>query len=171
MKFPTANWSCFGLAIILHVASAASAHDGKHAAAPASPMTSADAPIPGTPTATITAFHAALTRGDTKAALSFLAEDVLVFESGHVEASRAEYEAHHLAADAEFSASVQRKLLDRRVVENGENAYVTTSEKVTGTFRQRPINSRSLETITLRRANGQWRITHIHWSSANLKAD
>jgi hypothetical protein len=47
-------------------------------------------------------------------------------------------------------------------------ALVTSIEKVSGTFRGREINSRSLETMALRRVAGQWRIAHIHWSSVDL---
>lgn len=156
--------------ILLSAAVPTTAHDTHPPAAPAEPAAPADIVEPGTPTATVIAFHAALTRGDTAAALSLLAEDALIFESGSVERSRAEYASHHLAADAEFSAAVRRTLVDRSVMQQGEVAWVTTIETVTGAFRGRPINSRSLETIALRRIDGVWRIVHIHWSSAILSA-
>jgi ketosteroid isomerase-like protein len=115
----------------------------------------------------VNGFHAALTRGDTAAALALMAEDVVVFESGGVEKNRAEYAAHHLEADAAFSAAVARKLVSRESGQAGNMAWVMSIEQVTGTYRDRPINSRSVETMMLRQVDGRWRIVHIHWSSAN----
>ena len=123
---------------------------------------------PITPESVVTAFHAALTRGDTAAALALLADDALLFESGHVERGRAEYAAHHLAADAAFSAAVRRTLIERTSGRDGDAAWVMSVETVTGTYHDHPVNSRSIETMLLRRVEGQWRIAHIHWSSANL---
>jgi ketosteroid isomerase-like protein len=121
-----------------------------------------------TPVDTVEAFHAALTRGDRAAALELLAEDALIFESGGVEQSRAEYASHHLAADAAFSAAVSRTVNSRTHGADGDTAWVTSIETVTGSYRGRAINSRSLETMLLRRTNGHWRIVHIHWSSETL---
>lgn len=122
---------------------------------------------PATAVDVVTAFHAALTRGDTAAALALMAEDAVIFESGGVESSRAEYAAHHLQADAAFSAAVTRKPVSRDSGQAGDMAWVMSTEKVTGSFRGRAINSRSAETMLLRRIGGAWRIAHIHWSSAD----
>lgn len=122
-----------------------------------------------TPEDVVTAFHAALSRGDTDTALAQLAEDVLIFESGGVERSRAEYAAHHLMADAAFSSAVRRTLVSRTGGDDANTAWLTSVEDVTGSFRNRPINSRSIETMLLRRINGRWQIVHIHWSSADIK--
>lgn len=145
------------------------AHPGEHQAV-TEPVALADPAVisPAKPEATVTAFHAALGRGDTDAALAHLEVNVLIFESGNVERSRAEYAAHHLAADAAFSAAVKRTLVNRNSAEDGNTAWVTSIENVTGTYRTRAINSRSIETMMLRRIDGQWRIAHIHWSSADI---
>jgi ketosteroid isomerase-like protein len=50
----------------------------------------------------------------------------------------------------------------------GDMAWVMSVETVTGTYRTRAINSQSVETMMLRQMNGQWRIVHIHWSSADI---
>ncbi len=121
-----------------------------------------------TPVGTVMAFHAALASGDTDAALTHLAEDVMIFESGGVESSRAEYASHHLKADAAFSAAVPRSLVSRSQGEDGDAAWVMSVEIVAGTYRSRAVNSRSVETMLLRRVDGQWRIVHIHWSSAEI---
>lgn len=120
------------------------------------------------PVATVDAFHAALAKGNTRAALDLLAEDVLIFESGGEERSRVEYASHHLAADAAFSAAVRRTLVSRTHGEASDAAWVTSVETVAGTYRGRAINNRSVETMLLRRIAGQWRVVHIHWSSKDL---
>ena len=165
----------FGLAHIAAMAAApfllAAAHPGAApASAPSDPAEQSAVPALNTAVGTIDAFHAALKRGDTKSALSFLSEDALIFESGAVESSRAEYESHHLKSDAEFSAVTSRTRVSERVTEAGDMASVMRVEIIKGTFRGRPINSRSIETMLLRQTNAVWRIVHIHWSSANLKA-
>ena len=123
-----------------------------------------------TATEVVNAFHAALKRGDTKAELILMADDVVIFESGGVERNRAEYEAHHLNSDAAFSAATTRTPISQTIASDGNFSSVMSVEVVKGTFRDRPVNSRSVETMVLRKTEGQWRIIHIHWSSANIKS-
>jgi len=52
----------------------------------------------------------------------------------------------------------------------GDMAWVMSVETVSGTYRTRAINSRLIETVILRRMNVQWRIVHIHWSSAEINS-
>lgn len=158
--------------IILVTLALTAAHPGSHDAALLPPPTEdsgiADA---ATPVGTVTAFHTALASNKTAAALELLTKDVLIFESGGVESSRAEYASHHLDADAAFSAAVSRTLVSRQHGEQGDTAWVMTVETVAGTYRDRPINSRSVETMILRRVNAEWRIAHIHWSSSANGSD
>ena len=140
-------------------------HDAPRTPASANPGAPVDA---ATPVGTVMAFHAALASGDTDAALTHLAEDVVIFESGGVENSRGEYASHHLEADAAFSAAVPRTLVSQTHGMQGDMAWVISVETVSGTYRTRAINSRSVETMMLRQVNGQWRIVHIHWSSADI---
>ncbi len=119
--------------------------------------------------AVVEAFHAALRRGDTRAAAGLLAKEALVYESGGVERGKAEYASHHLPADAEFTAATTRTVSRRTGHASAGMAWIATESKVTGTFKERPINSASIETMILRREQGAWRIAHIHWSSANVK--
>ena len=150
----------------------AAAHPTEHHSQSESSSSGLEAPIvDASPVGTVIAFHAALTRGDTKAALDLMVEDASIFESGNVESSRAEYAAHHLQSDIAFSGSVRRTLVDRSSGNNGDTAWVMSIETVTGTFRERPVKSRSAETMLLNRVDGQWRIAHIHWSSAKLADD
>lgn len=156
----------------LAVLTLTAAHPGAHDA-PTMPL-AAEQAAPAdtaTPVGTVMAFHAALASGDTTRALELLAEDVQIFESGGVESSRAEYASHHLAADAAFSAAVPRTLVSRTEGEDGASAWVMSVETVVGTYRDRAINSRSVETMMLRKVDSEWRIVHIHWSSQDIRAD
>ena len=147
----------------------AAAHPGSHRSPPAKAASASVAnAAAATPVAVVDAFHAALASGDPRKALDFLAEDVLIFESGSVERSRAEYASHHLAADAGFSSAVRRTLVSRSHGEAGNAAWVTSVETVAGAYRGRAINSRSVETMLLGRVAGKWRISHIHWSSKDV---
>lgn len=156
----------------LAVLTLTAAHPGSHEAQPAQASVDQVAPVDATtPVGTVEAFHAALASGDTAAALELLAEDVQIFESGSVENSRAEYASHHLASDAAFSAAVPRTLVRRTQGGDGASAWVMSVETVVGTYRGRAINSRSVETMVLRKVDSRWRIVHIHWSSQDIRAD
>lgn len=116
--------------------------------------------------AVVDSFHAALQRGDTRAALGFLANDALIFESGGVERGKAEYASHHLAADAAFSQAVPATITRRAGEAVGNVAWIATEGRTTGTYKGKPVDRRTVETMVLRRTGAGWRIVHIHWSSA-----
>ena len=118
---------------------------------------------------TVHAFHAALAAGDSTTALSLLAPGVVIFESGGVEASRDEYRSHHLPADTEFAQSVAREITGERSGSHGDLTWVLTESHSTGSFRDRPVNVRGVETMLLRRTAEGWRIIHIHWSSRRTR--
>jgi ketosteroid isomerase-like protein len=114
----------------------------------------------------VDAFHAALHRGDAAAAASLLAEHALIFESGGAEHDKAEYVAHHLPADAEFSKATSFKVTRRSGNSDGGVAWIASEGKTTGTFKGKAINTATTETMVLRMTRAGWRIVHIHWSSA-----
>lgn len=136
------------------------------AAAPAVLPTEAVAPSARDAAAVVDAFHAALRRGDTAAASGLLADEVLVFEDGRAERSKAEYGARHLGADAEFSRAVPGARTRRRGDSAGNFAWIATEGRTKGRYRGTEINQVTDETVVLRRIAGEWKIVHIHWSSA-----
>lgn len=147
------------------------AHPAPHGPSAPAPASANVPPRTSTAADIVDGFHAALKRGDTAAALLLLDETLLVFESGEVERDRAEYAAHHLQADAAFSAAVTRSVEQRSERLSKDMAVISTIENVTGTYGTRPINNRSLETMVLKKGPAGWRIVHIHWSSARLKSN
>ena len=116
----------------------------------------------------VEAFHAALAEGDSAAALALLADDVLVLESGAME-TRADYRAHHLAADVGFARAVGSAREIARVTVVGDVAWVVGTSRTTGTYRERPVNSAGAELMILTRESAGWRIRAIHWSSRTLR--
>lgn len=122
------------------------------------------------PAKVVDAFHAALARGETTAALALLADDAVIYESGGVERGKAEYASHHLEADAAFSKAVPSRVTRRTGAADGTVAWLLTEGRTTGTYKDRPVDRVTTETAMLRRVGGTWRITHFHWSSAAAKA-
>lgn len=151
------------LALAATAVGAASSSSGGDAGTASSPKP-ADAA-----TATVDRFHAALKAGDGKTALALLSPSLLVYESGHVERSRDEYEAQHLQADMDFVAKATTTLVARRSSIDGPVAQVTSESTVTSERDGKPVRQHSLETIVLRNTREGWRITHIHWSSRTLR--
>lgn len=123
---------------------------------------SKSAPGPG---GTVDAFHAALHRGDARGASALLADEALIFESGGVEHTKAEYAAHHLPADAEFSRGVSSVVMQRTVRATGNLAWVASEGRTTGTYNGKSIAVRTTETMILHKSGSSWRIVHVHWSS------
>lgn len=119
-----------------------------------------------TPQQVAAAFHGAMAKGDTQTMLNLLAPDVVIFEAGGAEMNRDEYRTHHLGADVAFARTTERKVVDSQAKAVGDAAWVLTRSTSTGTFQGKPVDSRGVETMVLRKTPQGWRIVHIHWSSA-----
>ncbi len=113
-------------------------------------------------------YHHALASGDSAAALSLLADDALILESGGVE-TRAEYRAHHLQSDIAFASAIASERGPVRVVVRGDVAWTISTSTTRGRYRDRDINSAGAESMVLTRTPEGWRISAIHWSSRNLR--
>ena len=110
-------------------------------------------------------FHGALEAGDSTTALTLLAADVLVLESGGVE-TREEYRGHHLPGDIGYARAVPSTRTVRQVKIQGMTAWVSSTSVSQGTYNGRAINSMGAELAILTRGgDGHWRIAAIHWSS------
>jgi ketosteroid isomerase-like protein len=114
--------------------------------------------------AVVERFHRALALGDSAAALSLLAPDATILESGGVE-SRAEYRGHHLPGDIEFARAVRSERGPVRATVHGDVAWTVSTSTTQGEFRGRQINSAGAELMVLTRTPEGWRISAIHWSS------
>jgi ketosteroid isomerase-like protein len=151
--------------VLLAVAAPLSAHESASPSTPAHAL-STDAQEAAS---VVDAFHSALNRGDTRAAEALLANDALIFESGGVERSKAEYAETHLPADAEFSKTVSSTTTRRSGHANGAFAWIASEGASSGTYQGKTVDRITAETMILRRDRGIWRIVHIHWSSARRR--
>ena len=151
----------FALAVV--IAAAPAAGETKPTKAPPDTAILAEA------TAAVDAFHAALKKGDKAAALAMLDDNVEIFEQGAIEHSKAEYAAGHLGADIAFSGATKTTRTHRGGAILGNLAYITSENKVTGTFKGKPVSVNSIETMVLHKAGTAWKILHIHWSSRDAK--
>ncbi|CAM3216775.1 DUF4440 domain-containing protein [Sphingomonas antarctica] len=115
--------------------------------------------------AVVEAFHRSLKVGNIEAASALLASNALIYESGEVEHSKAEYASHHLPADAAFAKVTTRKVTRQSGNADADMAWIATESRTTGSYKGRAIDSASTETMVLRRDGNAWKIVHIHWSS------
>lgn len=119
--------------------------------------------------ATVTAYHDALARGDSAAALRLLASDAVILESGGQE-SLEEYRSHHLPADIQFARAVPSRRGAVHVTVTGDVAWASSTSETQGTYRDRPINSAGAELMVLSRTGTGWVIRAIHWSSRTRRS-
>ncbi len=107
----------------------------------------------------------AISAGDVDALRTLISPDVLIFESGGVESSLAEYEGHHMPADIAFMKNMSSEVISRRVIEAGDSAIVLTQSRISGVYKEKEVDLSSTETLVLEETDGQWKVVHIHWSS------
>jgi ketosteroid isomerase-like protein len=121
---------------------------------------------PRVPAEVVDAFHAALRNKDTAAALSLLDRGLLVFEFGTVDPTVEAYALRHLPFDMDVAVATRWKLETRRVGGEGNERWVLSTYRVTGTQSSgKPIDLTMLETVLLRRSGDAFRIVHFHWST------
>jgi ketosteroid isomerase-like protein len=118
--------------------------------------------------AVVDAFHEALVAGDSIAALSYLADDVTILESGGIE-NKEHYRSGHLAGDMRFANAVPRKRGEMKVSIEGDVAWAHSTSITEGRMGDREINSQGAELVVLAREDGIWKIKAIHWSSRRRK--
>lgn len=129
------------------------------------------ADYPDTPEGVVDAFAAALRSGDETTVRNLLAPNVIIAEGGGAERSVEEYAGHHMPADMAFTAAVDWTVKDRNSTIDGNTATIITESQIHGTFNEKTIHSRMMESMVLVNSDGQWRIAHIHWSSAPIKGE
>jgi ketosteroid isomerase-like protein len=113
---------------------------------------------------TIEAYHSALQRGDSIAALALLTPDAVILESGGLE-TKAEYRSHHLPGDIRFAQAIPRQRTPVSVSVRGNVAWAWSTSITQGEYQGRQINSASAELMVVTRTSSGWRISAIHWSS------
>ncbi len=118
--------------------------------------------------AVIDAFHKALVAGDSTTALSYLAADVAILESGGIE-NKHHYRSGHINGDMRFAKAVPRDRGELTVTIIGDVAWAYSLSITQGKMGDREINSQGAELVVLAKENGTWKIKAIHWSSRKRK--
>lgn len=112
----------------------------------------------------IDSYHTALASGDSATALSLLADDVAILESGGAE-DKGHYRSGHLAGDMRFAEAVPRERGEVTVTIMGNVAWAWSTNTAQGRMGEREINSRGAELMVLSNDGEGWIIRAIHWSS------
>ena len=110
----------------------------------------------------------ALVAGDSTTALSLLAADVVILESGGTE-NKDHYRNGHISGDMRFAQAAPRERGDIDVRVLGDVAWASSTSITQGRLGDREINSQGAELVVLARDGGSWKITAIHWSSRNRR--
>ena len=132
-------------------------------------LTASDVSFASAATDTVAAFHAALVSGDKAKVTELMAPDTLIYESGHVEGSFAEYAEHHMGDDMAFAKASSRKVVKQAERAEGMLAIVTEQTETTGTSKGKALHVFGTETYVLEKEGEKWRIMHVHWSSRRAR--
>jgi uncharacterized protein (TIGR02246 family) len=119
--------------------------------------------------AVIEQYHAALAAGDSARAVSLLADDVVILESGALE-TRAQYLGHHLGADMKASQGSKGVRTIVKVTVIGDAAYVVSKTVTPPTGAAGSAGSEMAELMVVAKTGGAWKIKAVHWSSRRVRA-
>ena len=112
-----------------------------------------------TPSELVDELHRAFSKNDGTRVASLMAADYSAFEFGYVDSNLAQY--------VQNAPTTTWNLESRRMGGAGDQFWVLSTYKVTGASKSGvAINDVVLETVVVRRLNGQFRIAHFHWSAA-----
>jgi uncharacterized membrane protein/ketosteroid isomerase-like protein len=115
-------------------------------------------------------YHEALRSGYKEGVELALMPDVILAEGGGAERSFEQYAGHHMPSDMTYTAAMDTTLVNRDVMVDENIAIVISEMQMQGSFQDKDINSRMMETMVMKNTDDGWRIAHIHWSSAPIKA-
>lgn len=121
-----------------------------------------------TPVEAVDGFHNALRIGDTAAALSLLARDLVVVEFGVIDPTVEAYSFSHMPFDMDMEGATSWRLNSRQVGGTGDTRFVVSSYHVNGQdVTGATIDHNLFETAVVTRVGGRFRISHLHWSTDN----
>ena len=113
-------------------------------------------------------YHAALAAGDSILAVSLLADDAVIVESGAIE-TRSAYIGHHLGADMQASKNSKGTRVVQSVRLAGGAAWVISKTTTPPSGAQGSTGSEMAELMVLSRTPSGWKIRAVHWSSRRLR--
>jgi ketosteroid isomerase-like protein len=114
-------------------------------------------------------FHAALSSGDSTAALAVLVPEVMILEGGNVE-TFAQYRSGHLVADMRAMTGTKPTRTVTQVTVSGDAAWVISTSRTERTAANGTVTaSVTAESMVLKRTAAGWKIAAIHWSSGRAR--
>ena len=119
--------------------------------------------------AAVAQFHAALAAADSVRAVSMLADDVMIIESGAIQ-TRSDYLGHHLGADMKASAGSKAERSVVRVSVTGNTAIIVSKSVSPPTGAEGNTGSEMAELMVLSNSASGWQIRAVHWSSRRRRA-
>jgi len=118
--------------------------------------------------AVVSRFHAALAAADSAQAVSLLAADAMILESGAIQ-TRADYLSHHLGADMKASAGSKAQRAIVRVTMSGGAAIIVSKSVSPPTGAEGNTGSEMAELMVVSKGATGWQIRAVHWSSRRRK--
>lgn len=119
--------------------------------------------------AAVEQFHAALDAADSARAVSLLASDVLIVESGSIQ-TRAEYLGGHLGSDMKASQGAKGERTILKVTVIGDMAYVVAKTVNPPSGAPGNTGSEMAELMVVAKTATGWVIKTVHWSSRRRRA-
>jgi len=95
-----------------------------------------------------------------------LAPELLLYEHSVRNDGAKDAFENHLKPEILEGDGLQLSFSDLRVTASSELAVVTRQYRVRGTFQGKAIDSTGNETQAWKKADGHWKIIHIHYSHA-----
>jgi ketosteroid isomerase-like protein len=112
----------------------------------------------------LSSFHQAIVENDSQKARELLSDSVRILEGGGIE-TKQEYLSHHFHSDGKFLNAMNQEIESQKVTVDGGVAWVSTKTHTWGTYNDRELDLNSLELAVLKKIDGNWKITALHWSS------
>ena len=119
--------------------------------------------------AAVAQFHGALAASDSVLAISLLADDATIIESGAIQ-SRADYLSHHLGADMKASQGSKGVRTVMKVTVVGTMAYVVSKTETPPSGAEGNTGSELAELMVVSKTASGWKIRAVHWSSRRRRA-
>ena len=112
----------------------------------------------------LNAYDQAVARKDVETVRNLLAPEILLYEhSARNDGAKDAFE-NHLKPEILEGDRLQLSFSDLRITASSELALITRQYRVRGTVEGKAIDSAGNETQVWKKADGQWKIIHIHFS-------
>jgi uncharacterized protein (TIGR02246 family) len=114
--------------------------------------------------AAVESYNKAFVEKDLPALKSLLAPDMVLYEHSVRNIGLDDVWDNHLRPEVEAFEGTTAEFTDVKIWAVQDMALVTRQYAITATMRGRPIDARGNETMVWTRRDGEWRVTHIHYS-------